>query len=245
MNQNLFWLIPSFFIVAFLYGAVGHGGASGYLALFSLFAMEPKAMATSALCLNLLVSGLSFWAFWKSGHFSPSLTWPFIATSIPAALIGGMLHVSVPFYKMALTLVLVFAAYRLAIKTPDIVSSYRVLPRLSVALPTGAGIGLISGIVGIGGGIFLSPLLLLKNWGDPKRISATSALFIFVNSCAGLLGRLLGGEFQLGPWAPLVLAAFIGGVMGARLGANHFSGLTLRRLLAVVLGIAALKLIVT
>jgi len=231
--------------VALLYASVGHGGASGYLALLSLFAMAPQEMATSALCLNLLVSGLAFWAFWKRGYFSSQLTWPFVAASVPASFIGGMWHVSVPLYRTLLAIVLLFATLRLVVQVPETKQSFRVIPGFSVALPFGAGIGLLSGIVGVGGGIFLSPLLLLKNWGDPKRIAATSAVFIFVNSVAGLLGRLFGGQFQFGGTLLLVIPAFLGGWVGSRLGANHFSGLILRRILAAVLVISVLKLLLS
>lgn len=238
-------LIPSFILVSLLYASVGHGGASGYLAILSFTAIAPLEMATSALCLNLLVSGLAFFAFWKAGHFSFRFTWPFVAASVPAAFIGGLLPISIPLYKLLLAVALAFAAFRLAVNIPQKADvSHLAIPRLSVALPVGGGIGLLSGIVGVGGGIFLSPLLLLKGWADPKRIAASSAIFIWVNSFAGLLGRLVGGQFQLGMGAPLLAAAFIGGLIGARLGANHFSGITLRRLLALVLVIAVFKLVV-
>lgn len=236
-------LFPLVCLVSLLYASVGHGGASGYLALLSFFGVAPNEMATSALCLNLLVSGLAFRAFWKGGHFSYRLTWPFLISSIPFALVGGLLHISSSLYKALLAMTLVFAAFRLVIFIPQTKASYRMHPKLSVTLPVGGAIGLVSGIVGVGGGIFLSPFLILKNWADPKRVAATSAAFIWMNSAAGLLGRILDGRWQVGPFLPLVVAAGIGGTLGGRLGANHFSGITLRRILSVVLVIAAFKLI--
>ena len=243
-DLHFFLMILSIAAVAFLYSSVGHGGASGYLAVLSLFYVAPVKMGTSALILNCLVSGVAFAAFFRAGHFSFRLTWPFIVASIPAALIGGALPVSIPFYRILLSVALAFAAFRLFLQVPmeRRFVTHHAIP-LSVALPAGCGIGLLSGIVGVGGGIFLSPLLLLKGWGDPKAVSASSALFILANSIAGLLGRFFSGTFGVGGSLPFVIAAFLGGVMGAHLGANHFSGLALRRLSAVVLVIAALKLV--
>jgi len=241
-----FILVVCLVFISFLYASVGHGGASGYLALLSFFTIAPHEMATSALCLNLLVAGLAFRAFWKAGYFSPDLTWPFIVASIPCAFIGGFLPVSTPLYKLLLALTLSAAAFRLMVYIPKGQDySYLAIPKLAVALPTGGAIGLLSGMVGVGGGIFLSPLLLLKGWADPKRIAATSAIFILANSAAGLLGRWIGGQMQIGTLFPMVIAALFGGWLGARLGANHFSGITLRRLMGLVLVIAVFKLLLT
>lgn len=232
------------FVVALLYSSVGHGGASGYLAVLSFFAVAPKSMSTTGLILNLFVAGIAFLAFYRAGHFSPSLTWPFLVTSVPAAFLGGMIHVPKSTYAVLLAIALTFAAFRLMIQfRSDTASNEIRLPNLPVVLVIGAIIGLISGIVGVGGGIFLSPLILLMHWADPKKTSATSAAFILVNSIAGLAGRFLSGSFEIGVLAPFVLAAFLGGLAGANLGANKFSGITLRRVLGVVLMIAAYKLV--
>ena len=142
MNENLLWLIPSFFIIAFLYGSVGHGGASGYLALLSLFSVAPSLMGTSALILNCLVSGVAFITFFRAGYFSPRLTWPFIVASVPAALLGGIFPVSPSFFKILLSLTLFFAAFRLSLQMPrrQHISSPSI--PLTVALSTGGGITL-------------------------------------------------------------------------------------------------------
>lgn len=231
------------FLVAFLYSSVGHGGASGYLAVLSLWAIPAQPMAASALILNVIVSGVAFLRFAHAGFFSWRIAWPFLSASIPAAWLGGWLEVSPRVYEGLLSGVLLVAAWRLWIQLPESVGMEP--PRLAVALPAGAGIGLLSGAVGVGGGIFLSPLLLLKRWADPKRAAATSALFILANSAAGLLGRAVKGPLVIGPLFWFVLAALLGGAIGSGLGAHHFSGLVLKRILACVLVLAAIKALAT
>lgn len=230
--------------VAMLYSSVGHGGASGYLAVLSLLGYPTSQMASTALVLNLLVSGLASASYIKAKHFSWRLTWPFIITSIPASLAGGLMHISNHTYYLLLALILIVSALRLAttISNKQAEIQCKDVP-LPIALTSGAGIGLLSGLVGIGGGIFLSPLMLLFNWANAKQTSATSALFIFVNSLAGLAGRALRGAVDTGTMMPLVVASFLGGALGSYYGANIFSGAVLRRLLAVVLFLAAIKLI--
>lgn len=234
------------FVVAALYSSVGHGGASGYLAILSLFAVAPAMMSTTALVLNVLVAGLSLFSYSRAGHLSLKLSWPFMVLSIPAAILGGAIHISDRTYFLLLAGALLFAAVRLAIRQSDPGTGAATSnPVLAVSLPVGAGIGLLSGIVGVGGGIFLSPIMILKKWADTKQTAAVSALFIVVNSIAGLGGRFLRGGLEFGPMLPFLLAAFLGGLAGSYAGANKFSGLTLRRLLAFVLLIAAGKLILT
>lgn len=234
-------LVILVFVVALVYASVGHGGASGYLATMSLLAYAPAAMASSALLLNLLVAGTACLMFWRAGHGSFQLLWPFIVGSVPGALIGGWLPVSARTYGWLLAAVLLVAAVRLCLPAIQHAASL-MRPRLSIAVLVGVGIGLISGIVGVGGGIFLSPLMMLLRWADAKQTAAASAGFIVVNSAAGLIGRFVAGRLVMGSLVPLVVAAFAGGVVGSRLGATHFSGVWLRRLLAVVLVIAAGKL---
>ena len=233
------------FLVAMLYASVGHGGASGYLAAMSLVGgYAPAAMSTSALLLNVVVAGTAWLTFWRTGHGSWSLLWPFVVSSVPAALIGGWLLISVQTYRWLLAGCLLMAAARLCL--PSLRDEERPdSPPFAVALPVGGVIGLISGIAGVGGGIFLSPLMVLLRWADVKRTAAISAAFIVVNSLAGLAGRLVAGRLMIGSPALLVIAALTGGVVGSRLGAHHFSGIGLRRLLAAVLLVAAVKLLVT
>ncbi len=234
------------FLVATAYASVGHGGASGYLAVLSFFALSPSAMAPSALCLNLLVAGISFISYWRAGHFAFRLLWPFLLTSIPCAFLGGLLQVSSRAYLMLLAVVLLFAAFRLLMVSPGAAEeSIMRPPSLWAALPTGAGIGLLSGLIGVGGGIFLSPLLILLKWADARRTAAVSAAFIWVNSAFGLYGHLLRKTVDWSGLLWLVAAAFAGGLLGSYLGARRFPGLWLRRILGLVLILAAVKLLRT
>ncbi|HTY39233.1 MAG TPA: sulfite exporter TauE/SafE family protein [Bacteroidota bacterium] len=173
------------FFVAALYSSVGHGGASGYLAVLSLFAVPPAVMSSTALMLNILVAGVALFAYLRAGHLSFKLAWPFVVLSIPAAYLGGLIHVSEKTYYLLLASALVFAAYRLALSAAraDIKETERSV-KLAISLPVGASIGFLSGIVGIGGGIFLSPVMILFRWADAKKTSAVAALFIVVNSLA-------------------------------------------------------------
>lgn len=234
------------FAVALAYSAVGHGGASGYLAALSLFSFAPAEMAPSALCLNLLVAGAAFVSYWRAGHFSGRLLAPFVVASIPAAFLGGLTQVSVRVYSVLLGVVLIYAAVRLAVETVGLGDESGLRPpRISVALPVGAAIGYLSGIVGVGGGIFLSPLLLLLRWAEAKRTAAVSAAFIFVNSAAGLYGHLSRVRMDWEALLPLVVAAFAGGLVGSGLGARWLPAIWLLRILALVLLVAAYKLLRT
>jgi hypothetical protein len=186
---------------------------------------------------------MSLGAFVRAGHFSGRLTWPFIMTSVPAAFFGGLMRVPVKVYAVLLSGSLTVAAIRLASDGHPAGTMPAGAPPLRVALPVGAGIGWLSGVVGVGGGIFLSPMLLLCRWADPKQTAASSACFILVNSVAGLSGRFAGGTMTYGTFWPFLASAFFGGLIGSQLGAHRFSGRTLRRVLSVVLIMASVKLL--
>ncbi len=231
-------------LVATLYSSVGHGGASGYLAVLALFAVSPKLAATSALLLNILVAGMTWLTFWRAGHFSWSLAWPFIVGSVPAAVVGGVLRTSDPVLYIALAGVLVAAGIVMLVPRPsEVEQAPDQRPHVGTAAGVGATLGLVSGIVGIGGGIFLSPLMVLRRWSSMQRISATSACFIVVNSLAALVGRATISELRIVAMLPLVGAAFVGGLVGAWLGAKKLTTPWLRRCLAVVLLVAAAKML--
>lgn len=231
------------FFVAILYASVGHGGASGYLAILSLFGFPPAQMSTTALILNLFVAGTGSIVFWQGGHFSLRLVLPFILASIPAAFIGGALRVPEPFFYTLLAVALAWAALRLALPSQSRSAGNFKQPSGFIAAVAGVCIGLLSGIVGVGGGIFLSPLMILLRWADPQQTAAASAFFILVNSLAGLAGRLASGSFSVGPLLPLLGVAFLGGLFGSHLGAHRLSGFAMRRSLATVLAIAAGKMV--
>lgn len=239
------WLLASLvFLVAALYSSVGHGGASGYLAILSLFAVPPAQMATTALTLNVLVAGIAAISYVRAGHFSLRLFWPFAVTSIPLAFAGGLLTVSDPLYYFLLAVALMVAAIRLflSLASAKDAEEVRQMP-FAVALPVGGSIGLLSGIVGVGGGIFLSPVMLLLKWATAKQTAATAAVFILVNSLAGLGARVVRSDLYLLPAILPLAAAFTGGLLGSYWGAKRFSSLSLRRALALVLAFAAIKLI--
>jgi len=233
-------------LVATLYSAVGHGGASGYLAVLSLtsFAtMEEAWLKQHAWCLNLIVAAIAFHHYYRAGHHVPRLTGIFVVASVPFALLGGYLHVDGVVYDTLLSLTLVWASVRLLGLGPELDEGVVSHPELSRAAPVGAGIGLVSGIVGVGGGIFLSPLMLLKRWAAPKTAAATAALFIWVNSAAGLVGSSLSGQWLVEPvtLAPFAGAVLVGGFVGSRLGAEIAPQRAVRLVLVVVLLLAAAR----
>ncbi len=230
-------------IVAFCYASVGHGGASGYLGVLSFFILAPKELSSTALLLNILVSATSSYSYFKAGHLRQDLLRSFLITSVPFAFLGGTLHISVKLYSLILAVALMIAAIRLnwklQLKSMD---APKKLNSFWIPLLVGALIGVVSGLIGIEGGIFLSPLLLLANWATPKESAAISAPFILVNSCAGLLGRYFSGALVLGQMTPFLICAFLGGLLGSHLGANRFTSSLLRAILAIVLILASFKL---
>jgi len=231
------------FAVAILYSSVGHGGASGYLAVMALLAVSPGVTRPTALVLNLFVASIAFIQFYRAGHFDWKIFAPFAAASVPMAFVGGMIQLPTTVYKIILGVVLMFAAIRLAINLKT--GREPRAPQIWLALLIGAGLGFVSGLVGIGGGIFLTPILLLMNWTETKKAVGVSALFILVNSVSGLLGNY-AQVLQLPPsvwfW---ISAAVVGGIIGSTLGSYRFNSLTLRRVLAIGLLLAGAKLIFT
>lgn len=230
-------------VVAFLYASVGHGGASGYLALMTLFSSQISVMKPSALLLNLFVSSISFFFYYKMNYFKSKLFYPFAITSVPAAFVGGLIPIENNCYKIALGIVLLFAALRLL---GFFNSNEKQIAKINMplAMGIGFGIGLLSGMLGIGGGIILSPILLILGWATVKETAAISSLFIFVNSIAGLSGYFWSGKSIPTESFYLVPIAVLGGMLGAYYGSGYFSNKALKYVLATVIVMASVKLIV-
>lgn len=231
--------------IAILYSTVGHGGASGYLAVMALFGVAPLVMRPTALTLNIVVASLAVFYFARGGWFSWRLFLPFAVTSIPAAAVGGAMTLADPVYRWLVGGVLVVAAYQLARTAASAAEPGVKPPLVGVALLIGAGLGFLAGLTGVGGGIFLSPLLLAAGWAGAKETATASAAFILVNSIAGLAAHVVvGGGPPASVWL-LVAAAAVGGTIGSRLGSGRFGGPTIRRLLAIVLLVAGMKFLLT
>jgi uncharacterized protein len=232
------------FVVAFLYATVGHGGASGYLALMAIFGMAPEVMKPTALMLNLFVSLTAFIQYYRGGHFKWNIFMPLAIMSVPFAFLGGLVTVDATIYKKLLGFLLLLPVARfLFFRNEEIEDLKPSKPLFSAGL--GALIGWLSGLIGIGGGIILSPVLLMLKWTDQKQTAAISALFIFVNSAAGLLGQVQRGITFTQDMVLYVVIAFVGGLAGAYFGSIRFNQNILKYALAAVLGVASLKLIFT
>ena len=242
-QQDLLLFLLALPLISMLYASVGHGGASGYLALMALFSFPSLMMKPTALLLNLFVAGISAYYFYKHGFLKPRLFFAFAVSSIPAAFLGGYLNVEPDLYKKILGVLLLFAVLRMLWKPKSDDQSVRDF-NAPLALLIGLVIGFFSGLIGIGGGIILSPVLLLLKWADVKQTAAVSALFIWVNSLSGLSGLLISGTQLNTDLFILVAIAFLGGLVGARLGSgNRMPHHRLKQLLAVVLVIASVKLL--
>lgn len=239
-------LAPFIFAAAVLYSSVGHGGASAYLALMALGGVSPAVMRPAALALNILVAGIGTLRYLRAGFFSWRTFAPFAVTSIPFAFLGGTIVLPGVFYQRIVGAVLLIGASRLIM--PDGKRREEPVgrrPPVWLAIPLGAGIGLLSGLTGVGGGIFLSPLLVLAGWATIREQAGIAAAFILVNSAAGLAGVLT----KIGALPPVVyvwgIAAVAGGLIGAELGSRRLGVVALRRLLGLVLIVAGVKLLFT
>lgn len=241
--ESLWILTVAVFAVAVLYSSVGHAGASGYIAVMTLIGLAPADIKPIALTLNILVASIATFQFWRAGHFSWPLFWPFALLSVPSAFIGGYLDLPTHVFKVLVGVVLVVSAVQFLVRPPD-ESEPRQPPRL-VALGAGGLLGLLSGLTGTGGGIFLTPLLIFMRWARTRNAAAVSAPFILLNSASGLAGNLSATRFfPAFAWA-LVAAVVIGGTIGSWFGSRRLPHTAIKRLLAVVLTIAGFKLVFT
>ncbi|MGB7873084.1 MAG: sulfite exporter TauE/SafE family protein [Anaerolineales bacterium] len=230
------------FIAALLFAVAGHTGASAYLAIFGLLGMLPSEIKPTVLALNVVVGIVAVYKFTRAGHFSWRLIWPFILTSIPFSFLGGLISLPTPIYRILVGVVLVYAALRMLFDVPGKNENQPDFPPVWLSLSLGAGIGFTGGLIGIGGGILLSPILLLTNWAGPQLTAGTIAIFVLVNSISGLLGHWSASMFlprQLPLWAGVAL---VGGWIGAEIGSRKLSANTIRRMLGLILLISGLRM---
>ena len=239
------WLLPPLALVALLYAAVGHAGASGYIAVFALAGLPAAQIKPLALVLNLAVAAQGSWQFWRAGHLRWRLFWPLLLAGLPAAFVGGWLDLPSLWFQRLVALVLLASALRF-LHQPHDASALR-SPPLALLLLSGAGLGLLAGLTGTGGGVFLTPLLLLSRWASTRQAAAVSSLFILGNSLSGLAGLLLARQAAAPPLPPqlgwMLLVVVGAGAVGSRLGSRHWPVAWIQRCLALVLLLAALKLL--
>ncbi len=234
-----------FFLMAVLYSAVGQGGGSGYLAAMALMGVAPESFRIIALTLNVVVAGIALFKFNRAGHFNGKLLLPFLLASVPLAFVGGYLTLPSQYFRPLVGVALLWAAILLIWKPPVPAEELKNEPPLPAALVVGGGIGLLSGLIGIGGGIFLAPVLILKGWASAKTTAGISSAFILVNSLAALLGVVFHAE-GVPTFLPLWMAVVaLGGWLGAGIGAGRLSPKALHWLLATVLVVAGARMALT
>ena len=239
------WLPPLLALVAFLYAAVGHAGASGYIAVLALAGLPAEQIKPLALILNIAVAAQGSWQFWRAGHLRWRLFWPVLLAGLPTAFLGGWLDLPTLWFQRLVALVLLASALRFLRQPGD--PERLKQPALILLVLSGAGLGLLAGLTGTGGGVFLTPLLLGCSWASTRQAAAVSSLFIFGNSLSGLAGLLLAR--QVGDWALppqlgwMLLIVLLAGAVGSRLGSRHWPVAWIRRCLALVLLLAAAKLL--
>ena len=241
--ELLLLLVLSVGAAAALYSSVGHGGASAYIALMTLAGLAPAEVRPAALVLNIIVAGLGAIRYVRAGRFEWRVFWPFAITAIPAAFLAGRIELSPALYRPLLAFALALAALRYLVWPQTDAAKETHAPPLWVALIAGAALGALAGLTGIGGGVYLSPLIVYAGWSDPKRATGIAALFIVVNSLAGLAGRLssLAALPASLPW--LVAAVIVGAIAGTSLSLAKLDKRGVLRALGVVLGIAAVALV--
>lgn len=245
MDPTVVLLAAGMLVAAFAYASVGHGGASAYIAALALAGVAAAEMRPIALLLNVLVSAIGTYKFQRAGYFRWRLFWPFAVVSIPLAFVGGAVALPGHAYRILVGGVLVYAAWQLwrSARAGDEMREVRELP-IGRAMAIGASLGFLSGLTGVGGGIFLSPVLLMLGWAGTKQTSAVAAPFILVNSIAGLAGGFTMNAASLPAYIWLLaLAVLVGGWFGAEYGSRRFANPLVRQILAVVLAAAGAKMI--
>lgn len=237
--ENYFPLIPLFFTTALTYSLAGLGGGSTYLALLALFSFPLNVMRPLALLCNIAVVSNGFWQFRQNGHFSFQKILPFLVTSIPAAYWGGTITLGKQTFTILLALSLLVAASRMLWGKKIFEPGPALSPQKlwGIGLTLGALLGFLSGLVGIGGGIYLTPVLLFLRWTDAKQAAALSSFFILVNSLSGLAGQFSKGlpSLNMPMTVSLLVAVILGGQIGSRLGAVKIPKLALQRIMAILI----------
>jgi uncharacterized protein len=230
------------FTAALLFAIAGHTGASAYLAIFGLLGMAPGEIKPIVLALNIVVGSVAVYKFSRAGHFSWRLIWPFILTSIPFSFLGGLITLPTPIYRILVAVVLVYASFRMLFDAPTKSGTQPDFPPVWLSLLLGAGIGFTAGLIGMGGGIMLSPILVLTNWAGPQLTAGTIAVFVLVNSISGLLGHW-SVSMHLPPQLPIWGGvALVGGWVGAEIGSRRLSASFLRRMLGLILLVSGLRM---
>ena len=241
MSELLPWLIVGVAVIALLYASVGHAGASGYIAVMSLLSIAPATVKPVALMLNVAVALIGTTQFYRAGHFRWSLFWPFAIAAVPCAALGGYLQLPAATFKLLVGIALLLSAANLLLRPP--LERRTHAPPLPLALVVGAALGLLAGLTGTGGGIYLTPLMLFLRWAPMRQVAAVSAPFILLNSLSGLAGHFVAGNSIPALIWPLLCAVVVGGAIGATLGARYLPVPVIKRVLALVLLIAGVKLV--
>lgn len=239
-----FTLISLLFCAAMLYSSVGHGGASAYLAIMAFYGFAPEEMRATALVLNLLVSSLAFWRFYRAGAFDTRLLICVAIAAIPMAFLGGLVPISPQYYRPIIGVILLFSAVIIWWRTQPLNERKINRPKPVIAAGAGGFLGLLAGLTGTGGGIFLSPLMIFSGWADARKTAGVAAAFIFCNSVAGLAGQIIGGNAQFRADLPVMLIAVgLGGALGSTMSAQWLPRQVVLKLTAIVLVIAGGKLL--
>ena len=239
-----YFLALAFCIVAFLYSSVGLGGGSSYTALMAIIGVHYLLIPTISLTLNIIVTSIASINFVRSGHGRIRLLFPFLVTSIPMAYIGGSLHLPEGIFFLLLMATLVLVALRIYVwDRPALRLNLTSSGKLAVSLLTGGILGFIAGTVGLGGGIYLVPLIIIFGLGSEKEAAAAGAVFIWVNSLAGVIARAQEGTFDLDFILPLAGAVIVGGFAGSYFGSSKYEAKTIQKMMGVVIIISIIFLL--